>query len=128
MPSAPPRPCTYHGCKALVTSGSRCERHAPVAKRANDERRGSSTQRGYGYAWQKARAAFLREHPLCTSCDDKGYVQAAVVVDHIVPHKGDPQLFWNRRNWQPLCKPCHDAKTAREDGGFGRAPRGGGKS
>lgn len=25
-------------------------------------------------------------------------------------------LFWDEANWQPLCKPCHDQKTAREDG------------
>lgn len=30
--------------------------------------------------------------------------------------------MWDSANWQPLCKHCHDAKTAREDGGFGRAP------
>lgn len=28
--------------------------------------------------------------------------------------------MWDECNWQPLCKPCHDSKTAREDGGFGR--------
>ena len=44
----------------------------------------------------------------------------ATVVDHIIPHKGDQKLFWDTRNWQPLCKPCHDKKTATEDGGFGR--------
>jgi len=51
------------------------------------------------------------------------------VVDHIVPHRGDRALFWDTSNWQPLCKPHHDAKTAREDGGFGNrassAPGGG---
>jgi 5-methylcytosine-specific restriction protein A len=47
-------------------------------------------------------------------------VEPAAVVDHITPHGGDEALFWDRDNWQPLCKPCHDAKTAREDGGFGR--------
>jgi 5-methylcytosine-specific restriction protein A len=36
------------------------------------------------------------------------------VVDHVVPHRGDAVLFWNKRNWAALCKPCHDAKTARE--------------
>lgn len=45
---------------------------------------------------------------------------AATVVDHITPHKGDKALFWQRANWQPLCKRCHDIKTAIEDGGFGR--------
>jgi 5-methylcytosine-specific restriction protein A len=46
-------------------------------------------------------------------------VVAATVVDHIVPHKGDKVKFWDSSNWQSLCKRCHDAKTATEDGGFG---------
>ncbi|WP_223866012.1 HNH endonuclease [Salipiger aestuarii] len=32
----------------------------------------------------------------------------ATVVDHIQPHKGDKALFWDRNNWQPICKHCHD--------------------
>lgn len=30
-------------------------------------------------------------------------------------------LFWDRTNWQGLCKQCHSRKTAAEDGGFGNA-------
>jgi 5-methylcytosine-specific restriction protein A len=52
----------------------------------------------------------------------RGELVAASVVDHIVPHRGDERLMWSESNWQSLCKPCHDAKTAREDGGFGREP------
>jgi 5-methylcytosine-specific restriction protein A len=45
-------------------------------------------------------------------------------VDHRVPHRrGDLALFWDRTNWCAMSKPCHDAKTAREDGGFGNATR-----
>ena len=32
----------------------------------------------------------------------------------IVASKRDPGLFWDRANWQSMCKSCHDAKTARE--------------
>ncbi|WP_309252328.1 HNH endonuclease signature motif containing protein [Paenibacillus spongiae] len=46
-------------------------------------------------------------------------VNAATVIDHIKPHKGNKVLFWDRNNWQPLCKSHHDKKTARYDGGFG---------
>jgi 5-methylcytosine-specific restriction enzyme A len=35
-------------------------------------------------------------------------------VDHITPHKGDRQMFWDRSNWQSLCHRCHSRKTARE--------------
>lgn len=124
MSKAPPRPCTHAGCGKLVHDGSgRCESHKRLEKRALDERRGTAAERGYSAAWQKARAGFLVKHPLCRTHEQQGRVEAATVVDHIVPHKGDKDLFWRRTNWQPLCKSCHDRKTAREDGGFGRSMR-----
>lgn len=79
-----------------------------------------TSERGYGWKWQQARAAFLSrpESVLCRMCEAQGRVTEATVVDHIVPHKGDSKLFWDRSNWQPLCKPCHDsAKKAMEMGG-----------
>ena len=84
------------------------------------DNRGSSTQRGYGSRWQRASKGFLRANPLCIECSREGLTVPATVVDHIVPHKGDMVLFWESSNHQPLCKPCHDTKTAKEDGGFGR--------
>ena len=80
----------------------------------------SARKRGYTWQWEKARAAFLAEHPLCRRCGDAGVTTAATVVDHVTPHAGDTGLFWDRSNWQPLCRRCHDVKTATEDGGFGR--------
>jgi 5-methylcytosine-specific restriction protein A len=47
-------------------------------------------------------------------CKAAGRMEPATVVDHVVPHRGDQQLFWDEGNWAPACKPCHDAKTARE--------------
>jgi hypothetical protein len=35
----------------------------------------------------------------------------ATVVDHIIPHTGDPELFWDVDNLQGLCDPCHNSKT-----------------
>lgn len=82
--------------------------------------RETAAQRGYDSRWQKARAGYLRSHPLCVHCERRGRVVAANEVDHVVPHKGDMVLFWDNTNWQSLCKPCHSLKTATEDGGFGR--------
>ncbi|HHX0886543.1 TPA: HNH endonuclease [Pseudomonas aeruginosa] len=83
----------------------------------------NSTQRGYGYRWQQARARFLAKHPLCRLCSDAGKVVAATEVDHIIPHRGDMELFWQESNWMALCKVCHSKKTATEDGGFGNSMR-----
>jgi len=44
----------------------------------------------------------------------------ATVVDHVIPHRGNQDIFWDQSNWQAMSKPCHDSKTALEDGGLGR--------
>ena len=75
----------------------------------------TAAQRGYGYKWQKARAGFLRSHPLCVMCEAEGRVTAANVVDHKVPHRGDQTLFWDKANWQSLCKPHHDSDAQKKD-------------
>ena len=35
----------------------------------------------------------------------QGALVSATVVDHVVPHRGDPVLFWDESNWQSQCKP-----------------------
>ncbi|MDP2026435.1 HNH endonuclease [Sulfuriferula sp.] len=121
MNNQAPKPCRHAGCGVLVVDGSGlCQAHLKSRRAASDQQRGSSTERGYGGQWRKARAGYLRSHPLCVVCATAGVVRAANVVDHIVPHKGDQALFWDKTNWQSLCKSHHDAKTAREDGGWGR--------
>lgn len=77
----------------------------------------SSTQRGYGYKWQKYRLSFLRSNPLCSYCMRDGRVTEATVVDHIEPHKGDQKLFWDTENHQSLCMPCHSSVKQREEAG-----------
>ena len=51
---------------------------------------------------------------MCAACRAQGRVVPATVVDHVTPHRGNQRLFWDKGNWAPACKPCHDAKTARE--------------
>lgn len=82
----------------------------------NREHRGSSHERGYNARWRKARATYLSAHPHCCYCARDGRVTAATVVDHKVPHKGNQALFWDVRNWQPLCIPCHSSAKQREEG------------
>lgn len=42
-------------------------------------------------------------------------MQAASIVDHVMPHKQDKTLFWDSTNWQSLCKDCHGLKGMREN-------------
>ena len=112
--------CRHAGCGVLLDQVGYCVAHAKLHQKQTDAQRGSSHQRGYTGRWQKARLTFLGRHPLCKHCADEGLIRAATVVDHIIARKGDQVLFWDTTNWQPLCKPHHDRKTASEDGGFGR--------
>lgn len=66
---------------------------------------------------------------MCVMCQQLGRLQLATVVDHIHPHKlgqaiesGDSDAiaaarrrFWDRDNWQALCKGCHDAGKQTQD-------------
>lgn len=107
--------CSKPGCHQL-TRERYCKKHADIPAE-----RMTATQRGYNYKWQQARKAFLAEHPLCEceECRKSKYPLTASVVDHIIPHRGDMKLFWDKNNWQAMNKRCHDRKTARENGGFG---------
>jgi len=67
----------------------------------------------YGRRWKKCRKIFLQANPLCSRCYKIGKLVEASIVDHIIPHKGDEQLFWDQSNWQALCKPCHDGHKKR---------------
>lgn len=123
MPKRPKRICS---CGRIVQD--KCDHCTKQTRRRQDSQRGTAAERGYGYRWQQARERFLKRYPLCVHCLKDGQTQAAEVVDHKIPHKGDKALFWDQDNWQGLCKRHHDVKTATEDGGFGRqmAPPGGG--
>lgn len=126
MPYAPMKPCSAPGCGKL-THDRYCDQHAVAAKeekRETERQRGSASARGYGRPWQKYRAGFIRNNPLCCVCEAEGRVEPTTDVDHIKPHRGDQKLFWDKNNHQGLCHPCHSRKTATEDGGFGHPRRG----
>ena len=76
--------------------------------------------------WRKCRGLFLAVHPLCIDCEAAGRLMVATDVDHIIPHRGDYELFWDESNWAARCHACHSRKTCREDGGFGHGRRRGG--
>lgn len=117
MPSLPLRPCLVAGCPVL----GRCPTHTrpkitAEQPRLYDDRRGSSAQRGYGYAWQKRRAAFIQQYPYCKRC-----AKPTTDVDHIIPRaRGGSD---DDHNLQPLCSFHHKQKTAREKTLFGQRER-----
>jgi 5-methylcytosine-specific restriction protein A len=112
MPWAPGTACVCGGVKRQ----GRCDR-CDRGKRARDTRK-SAAERGYGWKWRNpdetgAADYFIKANPLCIECNKAGIVTAATDVDHIIPHRGNMELFWDSDNWQALCKRHHCQKTAR---------------
>jgi 5-methylcytosine-specific restriction enzyme A len=97
------------------TERESCTCLTKATMRWTSDGRPSARKRGYTVRWEKAARRFLLKHPVCTRFGkDKGCTAIAQHVDHVTPHSGDLRLFWDRRNWQGLCQPCHNRKTAKE--------------
>lgn len=117
------RYCLRPGCSAKVQHGY-CRAHRAQLERS----RGSSNARGYTWQWSKRARQFLECYPLCgmrpgnvlpveSVCYAAGIRTPATVVDHVIPHRGDPDLFADSvGNWQALCSSCHSHKTRTERG------------
>jgi 5-methylcytosine-specific restriction enzyme A len=73
------------------------------------------SDRRYGtQRWKRLRAQQLRLQPLCEEHLRDGYTVAATVADHVIPHRGDDELFWNGQ-LQSLCASCHSREKQREE-------------
>lgn len=108
-----PRICS---CGAKVPAGESCQ-----CRDARVKARPSAAARGYGSKWKTERAVFLAkpENHQC-ACGAR-----ANTVHHRQAHKGDQRLFWDRKNWAPVCTRCNASECAKNEGGFGN-PLGGG--
>jgi 5-methylcytosine-specific restriction protein A len=108
MPKSAPRPCTMHGCNALVSDGSgRCVQHPRAAWFKT-----TPTKRITGRRLQAMRARLFARNPLCVACQDQGRAVAATQRDHVIPlAEGGID---DESNEQGLCEACHDAKSAQE--------------
>lgn len=119
MPSKQKSYCMETGCKAFAEIGGRCKEHYKATRRPKKK---PDHKSWYSNApWKTLRRKWLQSNPLCVECKRQGIITPADTVDHIRPHKGNWELFMDTENLQSLCKQCHDKKTVKSDGGFGRA-------
>ena len=117
MASKPLRPCNHAGCGVLTRDGW-CDKHKP-----REQRKASAGYHGWYMLpiWtDRLRPAQLLREPHCRECarqyppSDPRHRTPATVVDHIIPHCGDWDVFTDLDNLQSLCKRHHDIKTAQE--------------
>ena len=51
----------------------------------------------------------------CLLLDGNRHHPRAAVVNHKVPHRGNPELFFDIENTESVCKTDHDALIQREE-------------
>lgn len=112
------RYCLQPNCSEMVQEG-----YCPAHTRQNERARGSQRERGYNRRWEARAGRFKAHYPLCgmrpngqrpvmSQCFEEGRATPVYQVDHVVPHRHDPVLFWDELgNWQSLCARCGNRKT-----------------
>lgn len=108
-PMKPKSPCSVPGCPAFAVYRGRCAKHAAeerarynASRRVYEQGRPSREERGYDYAYRKARAEYLAAHPTCEACGLRPAVQA-----HHVERISAGGERANPDNFLALCDDCH---------------------
>lgn len=109
--------CSRPGCPERVPLGQgQCDTH----RAEGETRRGTAGQRGYDHRHEATfRTDVLARNPICVLCRRR----PSTVADHhpksrrqLVQLGLDPN---DPKRGRGLCKPCHDAETARlQPGGW----------
>ena len=107
-----PQPTRVHRSRPSPGRSIRSKAKKERQKRA-DECRDTEVRRHYGRKWAQTAVSFRSDYPACGLCWENGKYVLPQVVDHWIPHRGDAGLFWDRQNWCPLCKNCHDGPKRR---------------
>ena len=93
MPWKPKSICRYPGCNEFCHD-TYCDKH----KKQIAKERNSTNSKIYNSRWRRVSKTYLKEYPLCVQCRKEGRLTPATEVDHIIPHKGDMKLFWNKND------------------------------
>lgn len=113
-----------HRLKMLQPKAARLAPRVAVASGEGRDKvraRMDPSRKWYGSArWRRLRQAVLVRDGW--TCQQTGQLLTdtpnrpnSAVVDHIQPHRGDPELFWDPSNLQAVAKGWHDSEKQRRE-------------
>ena len=122
------RICNYSGCNEMAEPGhTYCEKHLAESQKKHEEwlnnhknkKPFENAVRNNNYnnsEWKKLRLEVLkRDGYRCCQCgasaEESGF---ALEIHHIIPPKGNKELFYDIKNCVVLCKWCHARVTQEE--------------
>jgi len=124
--------CKYPGCLNLETKNGYCEIHQIIGNKIemqnkiNKEKYNQKKLNGMhsniqyrqndiyrrSPIWQNIRKIILSKQKECQKCGSSENLE----IHHVVPPKGDRDLFYNFSNLIVLCSNCHSKITAYQNG------------
>ncbi len=104
VPFRPAKPCAYPGCSKL-THDRYCEEHKRIVSRRYEMYdRDPDVKRRYGRAWKRIRDSYVKTHPFCEECYEKGILVPVAEVHHVIPLADGGTN--ERSNLRSLCRAC----------------------
>jgi 5-methylcytosine-specific restriction protein A len=104
--------CNSPGCNALIDTS---ERYCPLHKREQPAPFGNAVRYNESLykttRWRSLRAKVLREQTACFRC---GTSEEKLEVHHLVPPRGNEELFFDENNLVAVCPTCHRTITNEE--------------
>lgn len=111
--------CKKAGCNNLASPPHKyCNLHLYLEREEEEKRNRWTIGKQYvtqwpelysSSKWKEISKNHLKNSPYCVVCGNK-----AEHVDHIQPHRGNLDLFYNEDNLESLCHDCHSKKTLDE--------------
>ena len=122
------RLCQFSGCNDMAESGHiYCEKHLAESQKKhkewledhNKKKPFENAKRANNYnnaQWRMLRKEVLkRDNYQCCQCgntaEESGF---PLEIHHIIPPKGNKELFYDKNNCVTLCKTCHARITQME--------------
>lgn len=102
--------CRAPNCGALLNESGYCARHQGMKPKpfANATRLNEALYKSA--RWKELRKRAIEMHPYCQICGCREELQ----VHHIIPPRGNSELFFDERNLSVVCEACHRQITAEE--------------
>jgi 5-methylcytosine-specific restriction protein A len=108
--------CNSPGCNELIPPTERyCPRHKKEPGKPFSSAIRFNEELYHTSQWRKLRATILKEQPNCSKCGISGS-ESKLEVHHIIPPRGNEELFFDENNLVSVCPVCHKIITNKEIG------------
>lgn len=103
--------CNEEKCSKIGLKDGYCLMHFIIKPKKTKKELYPHHQLYKSVDWLNLRRYHLTQQPICVVCGRSGIEAGGLHVDHIVDHKGDIDIFYDKTNLQTLCSRCHGRKS-----------------